>query len=73
MRKTRQCRNCGTVLALENFRKNPNYKGGIETQCIECQRIKSLARYYKKKAKNRKKEQTEIEDFWNINETAIYC
>jgi len=45
------CSNCQQTFGLDQFYKHPKNKDGLFGQCIECIKIKNLARYKKNPSK----------------------
>lgn len=58
--ETKQCRQCGEVKPIDQFRKYYEGRGGHYTYCLDCERINTRCKYLTRKKALKPEEQTEL-------------
>ena len=70
----KRCTSCNGYLAKHLFYANTNMRDGYNNQCKECVKKRISKSNKDRKSVNFKAHnQPALDDFWNINDTAIYC
>lgn len=71
--ETKQCRQCGEIKPVEQFRQYYGGRQGRYTMCRSCERINSRAKYLEKKESLTKLEELELTKLYQLYDAQRAC
>lgn len=71
--RTKQCRQCGEIKPLEQFRQYYGGRKGTYTICKGCEKINSRAKYLEKKAARTVEEEAELTKIYTLYDAQRAC
>lgn len=71
--ETKQCRQCGEIKPLDQFRQYYGGRQGTYTMCRSCERINSRAKYLEKKDTRSKLEDLELNKIYQLYDAQRAC
>ena len=71
--ETKQCRQCGEIKPLEQFRQYYGGRQGTYTMCRSCEKINSRAKYLEKKESRTQIEDLELRKIYQLYEAQRAC